>query len=117
MKNVGVPGPHGCGAHGRSRLRRDDGRMARCAAADPYKLAASRGVLRGPETWLAQMVSGGELSTKEESGARPENEDKAQSGDQKEESFVDANHVVAEKLVRDPVWGEDDAKSTLLEGA
>jgi hypothetical protein len=61
------------------------------------------------------MVSGGELSTKEESGARPE--DEAQSRNQKEESLVDANHVVAKKLVRDLVWGEDDAKSTLLEGA
>src|SRR5271154_6173956 len=61
------------------------------------------------------MVARRELGTEEGRGSRPEDEEKAQNGNEEEESFSEANHVGA-RMARDLVWGEDHAKSMRLKG-
>lgn len=83
-KNVGIACVHGGAAHCRSGLLGNNCRVAGSAGVGPYKLIAESGVLRRPESGLGEMVVGGKLRAKEIGGTWPDEEKKAQGGNEEE---------------------------------
>src|SRR5882757_4906469 len=90
-QDVGIAGQHGRSPHRRSGLRGYDDRMAGCASAGSDKVVTAWGVLRGPETWLGEMVGGGKLGAGQPGRARPENQE-SKTERKKEKSFGKTNH-------------------------